>query len=274
MGLTAGSGPFGRAPAGSFNRELPDRRGLIYTEPFPRRVRGLLAGETIVDSRRALLLHESGLLPILYFPEDEVRMDLLEPSDYVTRCPWKGEARHHTVRVGDRMAENAAWSYPDPIDEAPPIGGHVAFYFGSLEEWFEEDEPLTVHVRDPYTRTDVLDSSRRVRVEIGGEMVAETERARVLFETGLPPRWYFPPEDVRTELLVPSETTSACAYKGTAAYHSVRVGDGVEEDVVWHYPEPLRDAERIRDRLCFFDERVDTYLDGELQERPATRWSP
>jgi uncharacterized protein (DUF427 family) len=269
MGLTAGTGPFGRNPAGTFNRELPPRKGLIYTEPFPRRIRGRFAGETVVDSRRARLLHESGLLPVLYFPEDEVRMELLEPSDHATHCPWKGDARHHTLRVGDRMAENAAWSYPDPIPEAPDVGGHVAFYFGALDEWLEEDEPLIVHVRDPYTRTDVLDTSRHVRVEIGGETVAESTRTRVLYETGLPPRWYFPPEDVRMELLTPSDTRTGCAYKGIASYHSV----GGEEDVVWHYPEPLRDAERVRGRLCFYDERVDLYLDGELQARPRSPWS-
>jgi uncharacterized protein (DUF427 family) len=218
-----------------------------------------------VDSTHALLLHEAGLLPVLYFPEAEVRMDLLEPSDHATHCPWKGDARHHTLRVGDAVAENAAWSYPEPLDGMATLAGHVAFYWDRLDEWLEEDEPLTVHVRDPYTRTDILDSSRRVRVEIGGETVAETTRARVLFETGLPPRWYIPREDVRADLLVPSETSSGCAYKGTASYESVRVGDRLEEDVAWYYPEPLRDAERIRDRLCFFDERVELYLDGERQ---------
>jgi uncharacterized protein (DUF427 family) len=274
MGLTSGSGPLGRHPGGTFNRDMPPRKGLIYTEGFPRRIRGRLGGQTVVDSTHAKLLHESGLLPVLYFPENEVRMELLEPSDHTTFCPWKGEARHHTVRVGDTVAENAAWSYPEPLDEAPPIAGHVAFYWDRLDEWLEEDEPLMVHVRDPYARTDVLDSSRHVRIEIGGHTVAETTRPRVLYETGLPPRWYIPPEDVRTDVLVASDTRTGCAYKGWASYHSVHVGGVEEQDVVWRYEEPLRDAERIRDRLCFFDERVDVYVDGELQERPATKWSP
>ena len=273
MGLTFGTGPLGPSAAGTFNRDLPERKGLIYTEPFPRRIRARFAGQTVVDSRRARLVHESGLLPLLYFPEDEVRMDLLEASDFVTHCPWKGDARHHTLTVGDRVAVNAAWSYPDPIAEAPDIAGHVSFYFGTLDEWLEEDEPLLVHVRDPYTRTDVLDTSRHVRVEIGGEVVAETTRARVLYETGLPPRWYLPSDDVRTDLLVPSETRSTCAYKGVASYHSVRAGGEEYADIVWHYPDPLRDAERIRDLLCFYNERVDLYVDGELQERPETKWA-
>ncbi len=274
MALTVGSGPFGRTPAGTFNRELPPLKGLIYFEEFPRRIRGRFAGETVVDSRRAKLLHEHGLLPVLYFPEDEVRTDMLAPSEHRTFCPWKGEARHHTLTVGDAVAENAAWSYPEPIDGAPPLAGHVAFYFGSLDDWLEEDEPLIVHVRDPYHRTDVLDSSREVRVEIGGETIAESSRTRVLFETGLPPRWYFPPEDVRAEMLTPSDAQTGCAYKGYASYHSVRAGGVEETDLAWFYPEPLSDAERVRDRLCFFNERVDLYVDGQLQERPVTPWSP
>jgi uncharacterized protein (DUF427 family) len=274
MGFTNGTGPFGRNPAGSFNRAMPAHKGLIYTEPFPRRIRARLAGETVLDSTHARLLHESGLLPVLYFPEADVRMDLLEPTEHSTFCPWKGRARHHTLRAGDAVAENAAWSYPEPIEGASAIAGHLAFYWDRLDEWLEEDEPLVVHVRDPYTRTDVLDSSRHVRVEIAGETVAETTRARVLFETGLPPRWYIPAEDVRSDLLVPSDTRSGCAYKGWASYHSVRVGDHEEPDVVWHYAEPLRGAEGIRDRLCFFNERVDLYVDGRLEERPATKWSP
>ena len=274
MALTVGSGPLGSTPAGTFNRDLPPLKGLIYFEDFPRRIRARFAGETVVDSRRAKLLHEHRLLPVLYFPEEEVRTDLLEPSDHTTTCPWKGEARHHTLRVGEAVAENAAWSYPEPIEGAPPLAGHVAFYFDRLDEWLEEDEPLIVHVRDPYHRTDVLDSSRHVRVEIGGETVAESTSTRVLFETGLPPRWYFPREDVRAEVLGPSDTVTGCAYKGHASYHSVRIADAEETDVVWYYREPLRDAERIRDRLCFFNERVDLYVDGELQPRPATPWSP
>ena len=262
MALTVGSGPLGRTPSGAFNRELPPLRGLVYLEDFPRRVRARFAGETVVDSRRAKLLHEHGLLPVLYFPEDEVRTDLFEPSEHRTHCPWKGDARHHTLRVGDATSTDAAWSYPDPIEGMTGLAGHVAFYWDRVDEWLEEDEPMIVHVRDPYTRTDILDSSRHVRVEIGGTTVAESTRARVLYETSLPPRWYLPRDDVRTDLLTPSDTRTGCAYKGYASYYSV----GDEADVVWYYPDPQRDAERIRDRLCFFNERVDLYLDGELQD--------
>jgi uncharacterized protein (DUF427 family) len=270
MSLTVGDGPFGHHPAGVFNFDRPRTKGLIYFEDSPRRMRALFAGETIVDSRRSKLLHEHGKLPVHYFPEDEVRLDLLEPTDHRTHCPWKGDARHFSVRVGDRVSENAAWSYPEPLPDAPPLAGHLAFYWGRMEEWLEEDEPLIGHARDPYHRVDVLDSSRVVRVEIDGQVVAETSRPRALFETGLPTRWYFSPEDVREDLLAASDKQTVCAYKGVASYRS----SPTEDDVAWFYPDPRHDAERIRDYICFFNERVNLYVDGELQERPETQWSP
>jgi uncharacterized protein (DUF427 family) len=274
MALTVGTGPFGQHPGGSFNREMPSYKGLIYFEASPRRIRAIFGGESVVDSRHAKLLHEHGHLPIYYFPEDEVRTDLLEPTEHHTTCPWKGEASYWSVRVGDRVAENAVWGYPDPIEGAPPLAGYRAFYWNSMDEWLEEDEPGIVHARDPYHRVDVLDSSRHVKVSLNGELLAESERTRVIFETGLPPRWYFRPEDVRTELLVGSDKQTGCAYKGFASYWSVRAGGELEEDLVWTYREPRPGAERIKDRLAFFNERVDIELDGELQERPQTQWSP
>ena len=274
MALTVGTGPFGQRPAGEFNFELPKRKGVIYFEDSPRRMRAIFAGQTIVDSSHSKLLHEYGHLPLHYFPKSEVRMDLLEQTDHTTHCPYKGDASYWSVRVGDRVSENAAWGYPEPIDGAPPLAGYVAFYWNRMDEWLEEDEPAIVHLRDPYHRVDVLDTSRHVRVEVAGEVVAETTRARVIFETGLPSRWYIPPDDVRSDVLVPSDKRTGCAYKGFASYRSVRVGDQLEEDLVWVYEDPTRDAERVKGYLCFFNERCDIHVDGELQERPSTQWSP
>jgi uncharacterized protein (DUF427 family) len=274
MSLTYGRGPFGDTPGGVFNFELPRRKGLIWFEDSPRRMRALFAGETVVDSRHPKLLHEHGKLPVYYFPEDEVRMDLLEPTEHSTHCPWKGDASYWSVRVGDRVAENAVWSYPDPVDEAPPLAGYMAFYWDRMDAWLEEDEDAIVHARDPYHRVDILRSSRHVKVSVNGELLAETRRPLALFETGLPPRWYIPREDVRTEALEDSDKHTGCAYKGFASYWSVRAGGELEEDLVWCYPEPTRDAERIKGYLAFFNERVDIEVDGEAQERPQTQWSP
>jgi uncharacterized protein (DUF427 family) len=274
MALTVGTGPFGHRPAGTFNREMPETKGLILFEDFPRRMRGIFNGETVVDGKHAKLLHEHGHLPILYFPLDEVREDLLEPTDHTTHCPWKGDASYWSVKVDDRVAENAMWGYLDPIDGAPPLAGYRALYWNSMDSWMEEDQEAIVHVRDPYHRVDVLDTTRHVRVSLHGETLAETDRARVIYETGLPPRWYIPSEDVRSELLVDSDKTTGCAYKGFASYWSVRVGDVAEEDLAWTYRDPRPDAARIREYVAFFNERVDIEIDGELQERPLTQWSP
>ncbi len=269
MALTVGSGPFGQHPGGSFNRDLPEYKGLIYFEDQPRRIRAVLGGETVVDSRHGKMLHEHGHLPLYYFPEDEIRMDLLEPTDHHTTCPWKGEASYWSVRVGDHVAENAVWSYPEPLDTAPPLAGYYAFYWNKMDEWYEEDEVAIVHARDPYHRTDVVESSRHVKVSLNGELLADTTSAFAVFETGLPPRWYIPPEDVRDELFSDSDSHTGCAYKGFASYKSF----GDEDDLAWYYPEPTRDFQRIAGRVSFYNERVDLEIDGELQERPTTPFS-
>ena len=163
MSLTMGTAPFGHRPAGEFNFDTPDR-GALWFEDSPRRVRGILGGETVVDSRRVKLLHEARHLPVWYFPREDVRMELLEPSELVTHCPYKGEASHFTVRAGDREEPDAAWNYPEPIAGAPPFAGYIAFHWRAMDTWLEEDEEVFVHPRDPYHRIDVLDTSRHVRV--------------------------------------------------------------------------------------------------------------
>ena len=271
MALTIGTGPFGHRPGGVMNVAPPER--FLFFEDSPRRVRATFGGETVLDSRRAKLLHEGGLLPAYYFPEDDVKMERLEPTEHSTRCPYKGDARYWTVRVGDRAAENAAWSYPHPIDGALPLAGYLAFFWGKLDEWFEEDEQVFGHARDPYHRIDIVPTSRHVRVRVADEVVAESTRTRALFEAGLPTRWYFPAADVRTDLLVASDAKTRCAYKGLASYYSVVAGEATHENLVWYYPDPTREAVEIKDFLSFFNEKVDLEVDGELQGRPRTQWS-
>jgi uncharacterized protein (DUF427 family) len=274
MTLTIGTGPFGDQGEKAFNFEVQAPRDhMLYFEDSPRRVRVMFNGETVADSRRVKLMHEAGLLPVYYFPQEDVRMDLLEATDHTTHCPFKGEASYWSVRVGDRVAENAAWGYPEPIESCPPISGYLAFYWRKLDHWYEEDEEVFVHPRDPYHRVDVLESSRHVKVTVGGEVVAETERPMILFETGLPPRYYMPQEDVREDVLVESEKTTQCPYKGVASYYSVEAGGERVEDLVWYYPDPIPEATRIKGLLAFFNEKVDLEVDGEEQERPRTQWS-
>ncbi len=265
-----GNGPLGRSPAGEFNFEPPAPGTALYLEPTPKRIRVEVGGELIADSRRAMLLHESGLQPIYYFPPEDVRDEFLEPSDRHTHCPKKGDASYFTIRAGGEVVEAGAWYYPDPLPDAPSLlKDTIAFYFDRMGRWLEEGEEIGVHPRDPYHRIDVLATDRQIRVSLDGELLAETSRALGLFESNLPARWYIPREDV-VAALEPSETVTRCPYKGTAGYYSV-VPDG--KDLVWYYDEPLAEVGRIRGMLCFFNERVDIELDGELQERPASRWS-
>jgi uncharacterized protein (DUF427 family) len=274
MTLTIGTGPFGEQSGGTFNFDAGVLQPhTLYFEDSPRRVRVMLGGEVVADSRRAKLLHETGHLPVYYFPKEDVRTELLEESDRTTHCPFKGEASYWTVKVGDKGAENAVWGYPDPIDSAPPLAGYLAFYWRMMDHWYEEDEEVFVHPRDPYHRVDILQSSRHLRVRVNGVLLAETERPRVLFETGLPPRYYIPKEDVRQDVLLKSEKRTRCPYKGVASYWSVEAGAERFDDLVWYYPDPIPEAAKIEGLLAFFNEKVDLEVDGELQERPHTQWS-
>ena len=272
MSLTMGTGPFGVRPAGRFNVDLP-RKNVVYVEDSPRRIRGELEGETIVDSRHAKLVHEHGRIPSYYFPEDEVRMDLLERSGRTSPNPNRGEAAHWTLRAGERVVEDAAWSHPEPAAGVEALAGHLYFEWHALDRWWEEEEPAIVHARDPYHRVDVLPTSRRVRVSVDGNVLAESNRALVIYETGLPPRWYFRPEDVDRDRLEASDHRTGCAYKGFASYWSLKDAGDEGRALAWYYPEPRREVEPIAGRVAFFDERVDLEVDGELQERPKTPWS-
>lgn len=264
MTLTLSSGPLsGKAPDEvNYRLEGPDHRLLF--EEFPRRVRAVLNGVIVLDSRRGKLLHETGHLPQLYVPQGDVRTELLERTDHHTHCPFKGDASYWSVGTGDRTAENAVWSYAEPFESAGWLRGYMAFYWDSMDAWFDEEEEIEGHLRDPYHRVDVRASNRHVRVSIDGHVVAETNRPKLLSETGLANRYYIPPEDVHLGLLEPSSTHTICPYKGRASYRTVRVGEIRIEDAAWLYPNPLENALKVRDHLCFSGDGVDVEVDGVL----------
>lgn len=250
---------------------IPDHRSEF--EPSSRWVRVKLGGVTIANSRRVMLLRETGRLPVYYFPRQDVRMDLLTPSGYTAHNPHIGEAAYSTVKAGDKAAEDAAWSYTEVLPGAPDLRGYVAFEWNKMDAWFEEDDEVFVHPRDPYKRIDVMHSSRHIRVVVGGETVAETHRPRLLFETGLPTRYYIPKEDVRMDLLVPTDTHTRCPYKGLASYYAVKMSGQLFKDIVWYYPYPIPECPKIENLVCFYNEKVDLYVDGELEPKPQTPWS-
>ena len=242
--------------------------------PSPRRVRVMLGGETIADSTHVMMARETGHTPVYYFPPDDVRMDLMTPTDHHTHCPYKGDASYWTIRAGGKEAENAMWAYVDPYDESADMKDYCGFYWNRVDHWYEEDEEIFVHPRDPFKRIDVVESHRPVRVVLGGETVAETTNARFLFETGLPTRYYIPAEDVGMDLLEPSDTHTSCPYKGTASYYSARIGDQVFEDIVWVYPDPIAECPKIKGLMCFYNEVVDDiFVDGEAIPKVRTKWS-
>jgi uncharacterized protein (DUF427 family) len=196
---------------------------------------------------------------------DFSRRPVLDPS-----VPFAAHTAPGTVvdvRVGDSTRRCAGLLLDDP-----DLGDYVVLDFASFDEWYEEDERNVAHPRDPFKRIDVLPSSRHVRVSIGGELLAESGRPQILYETLLPSRYYLPREDVHAELL-PSPTRSLCAYKGQASYWSPVLGGGPLEDLAWTYERPLEDAARVQGMVAFFDERVDVEVDGQLRERPVTPWS-
>jgi len=260
MGLTMGTGPFGKRPAGTFNFE-PDTQHVLYLEPSPRRVRGVTGGETVVDSTDVALLHETGYLPVWYFPRSDVRFDLLEATGHTTHCPFKGDARYWTIRAGGKVAENKVWGYPEILPETPEITDRVAFYWDAVEHWYEEDEEVFVHPRDPYHRVDAIKSSRAVTISLDGVVLAESSRPVAVFETGLPTRWYLPKEDIAT--YEASARSTACPYKGTASYWNV----GGHENIAWSYEAPIAAAAALTGLVAFYDEIVDVDIDGERQAR-------
>jgi uncharacterized protein (DUF427 family) len=168
--------------------------------------------------------------------------------------------------------ENVIWNYAVPLDGAVDVTGYVAFYWDRVDAWFEEDEEVFVHVRDPYKRVDCLSSSRKVSVVVNGETIAETDSSVMLFETGMPRRFYIPKSDVRAGALRPSEKITRCPYKGEAHYYSIEVGGELAEDLAWSYRYPIAESGKIAGHLCFPQGKVDLFVDGVLEPKPQTRW--
>jgi uncharacterized protein (DUF427 family) len=246
-------------------------RGRVSVEPAAKRVRAYLGGELVVDTTNPLLVWEKPYYPTYYFPVADVRTELLEADGGVAHSPSRGDGRTFTVRANGKEAPAAALRYEEsPIEE---LRDAFRFEWDAMDAWFEEDEEVFTHPRDPYTRVDILPSSRHVRIEVDGVTVAESTSPRLLFETGLPTRYYLPKTHVRMELLEPSTYESHCPYKGQAEWWSVRAGENLHEDLAWSYRTPLPESQKIAGLVAFYDEKVDVYVDGVLQQRPTTRFS-
>ena len=254
--------------------------GALRRELLPRRLRAELGGSTVVDTSRGMLVWEPRrVVPTYAVPVGDIAGTVqadpdgqVTPPDSPMLFPNAPFTAHTTpgepvlVSVGDRTAKGFK-----PADGG--LDGYVELDFADFDAWYEEDEHRIGHPRDPYKRIDVLPSSRHIRIERDGVVLAETDRARLLFETSLPIRYYLPAEDVRVPLR-DSGLRTICAYKGEASYKSVEMPDGtVLDDVIWYYPDPLNDAVPVRDLVAFYDEKVDVVVDGVRRGRPRTEWS-
>ncbi len=245
-------------------------RGRVRTETGQKRIRVFLAGELVADTRAPLLVWEKPYYPTYYLPLVDVRA-LLVGTGEKAHSPSRGDSDIFDVEAGAASALGAAQRFDSSPVEA--LHGHVRLEWDAMTSWFEEDEQVFVHPRDPHKRVDILGSSRHVRIEVDGVTVADSRQPRILFETSLPPRYYLPMTDVRLDLLRPSSTESHCPYKGTASYYSVEVDGHVTPDVVWYYTTPLPESQKVAGLACFYDEKVDVYLDGELQAKPKTHFA-
>ncbi|MFF4882291.1 DUF427 domain-containing protein [Streptomyces nigra] len=247
--------------------------GLLW-EPSDRWVRGRKGEVTVVDSRHPVLVWEPDVpVPCYSFPREEVRTDLLQPARNPTPGRHTGSQIFYDLLTGGEVLENAAWTFP-----AADLAGHISFEWfwrrgSGLDHWYEEEEEIFIHPRDPHKRVDALPSSRHVRVEIDGTAVADTRRPVLLFETGLPTRYYLPREDVRLDLFEPTDHGTGCPYKGTAEYWTWRGEGEVPRNILWSYPDPLAPAAAVKGLLAFYNEAVDITLDGERLQRPRTPFS-
>ncbi|WP_326951409.1 DUF427 domain-containing protein [Amycolatopsis sp. NBC_01307] len=241
-------------------------RGRVRVAQGAKRVRVFLGGQNVADTVHPLLVWEVPYYPTYYFPRADVESGLLTPSGRTSHSPSRGEGVLSTIKVAGSEAVDGALEYPDsPIEE---LRGHVRFDFAAFD-WFEEDEQIFTHPRDPGVRVDILPSSRHVRIEVDGVTVADTVRAHLLFETNLPTRYYLPRVDVRMDLLERTQTVTHCPYKGATEYFSVTG----HEDLAWSYPTPLPESTRVAGLVAFLDEKVDVYVDDVRQERPKTKFA-
>ncbi|MDH6109323.1 uncharacterized protein (DUF427 family) [Kitasatospora sp. MAP12-15] len=244
-----------------------------HVEPVPRRIRAVLAGETVLDTTQARYVWEVPYYPQYYIPLADVRADLLVADGGDAGDPQespRGRVERYGLRAGGADRPGAA----RVLRESPiaALSGTARFDWDALDAWYEEDEQVFVHPRNPYVRVDALRSTRTIRVERDGAVLAESSSPVMVFETGLPTRYYLNRTDVDFTRLVPSDTVTACPYKGTTTgYWSARVGERLHPDVAWCYDFPTAPLLPIAGLIAFYNERVDLFIDGHRIERPKRR---
>jgi len=243
-----------------------------HVEPVPRRVRAMLGSHVVIDTRRARYVWEWPPYPQYYVPLADVDPAALVDERRSERRP-EGSAHLHGLQIGGLTRPGCARVF-GPDDCLEGLAGTVRLDWAALDAWFEEDEEVFVHPRSPYARVDALRSTRSVRIELDGVVLAESSSPVMVFETGLPTRYYLDRTDVDFAHLIASETVTACPYKGrTTGYWSVRIGEVEHPDLAWSYGFPTRELLPIAGLVAFYNERVDVVLDGRPLPRPQTHFS-
>jgi uncharacterized protein (DUF427 family) len=239
-----------------------------HVEPVPRRVRAVLGGTTVLDTTTARYGWEKPAFPQYYVPLSDITPGVLVDEGVEEDRPL-GRARRHGLRVGDQTRGGAAW-----VHTGGEVRDTVRFSWRALDAWFEEDEEVFVQPRSPYHRVDALRSTRSLRVQLEGVRLAESAWSVMVFETGLPTRYYVPRTAVDLTALSPSDTVTECQYKGrTSGYWSLQVGHREYRDIAWAYDFPTASLQAIAGLIAFYNEKVDISLDGRLLERPVTHFS-
>jgi uncharacterized protein (DUF427 family) len=227
-------------------------------EPVPRRIRGVLGGRTVFDTLDAVYAWDTVKYPHYLVPLADVAPELLVDEGREQRLR-RGGVRLHGLRAGDTTLPSVARLYDAT---AGPVADFVRFDWDALD-WFEEDEQVFVHPRNPYTRVDALRSTRHVRVELEGQLLAESRAPVLVFETGLPTRYYLDRSSLHLRFLRRTETSTACPYKGeTSDYWTAEVSGRVEEDVAWSYRQPYAALAAIAGLVAFYNDRVELTVDG------------
>jgi uncharacterized protein (DUF427 family) len=240
----------------------------VSTEPCEKRVRAYFAGELVFDTIHAQLVRNLPNNAAYFVPLVDVRKELIRVSGK-TEESNEGPIEYYDIVVGDKVAENAAWRYPE--SKLPELRDRIRFDWYAMDGWFEEDEEVFFHPRLPNHRVDICPSSRHVEVFIDGVKVADSTHARFLFETNCPTRYYLPLTDVRQDLLRSTDTVTRCPYKGYASYWSVDVNGHTYKDVVWSYKNPFYESLPIAGLAGFWNEKLEIYVDGVLDSRSPAR---
>jgi len=230
-----------------------------------KRVRVLFNDTYIVDTIQATYVWEHKNYPQSYFQASDVKEASISKDRDVT--DGEGGAFLGSLSLGDRRTDRVL------LFKKGPLAGLVKLEFAAMDAWFEEETRIYVHPKDPYKRVDILPSFRHIKVEIDGHVIAESGSNMFLFETSLPARYYLPQTSVNWKYLSPSETVSRCPYKGEAHYYNVIVGGKTHEDIIWWYRYPTAESIQVTGMLCFYNEKVDIWVDGVKEERPKTHFA-